>query len=334
MIRTDKRVLITGASGFVGSALVRAFLAASYPIRVLVRATSRPDNLKGLEIETVEGDVCDPVAVMRAMAGVRYVAHAAADYRLWARDPEAIARTNVEGTRTVMHAALSAGVERIVYTSSVATLALRTNGEPADETQLVAADAAVGPYKASKVIAERLVETMTAREALPAVIVNPSTPIGPRDIRPTPTGRMILAAASGRIPAFVDTGLNLVHVDDVASGHVAALERGALGERYILGGENVLLADMLRDIAQLVGRTAPRLKLPRAPLYPVAAAVEMLAAMTGREPLLTRDGLRMSKQRMFFSSAKAERELGFRARPYGDGLRDAINWFRTAGYLQ
>ena len=332
-MKAGECVLITGANGFIGSALVRAFLTAGYAIRAFVRVTSRLDNLQGLEIETVQGDICDAVAVKRAMAGARYVAHAAADYRLWARDPQTILRTNVEGTRTVMHAALSAGVERIVYTSSVAALALRADGEPADESEPLAEAAAVGTYKTSKVLAERLVETMIARDALPAVIVNPSTPIGPRDIRPTPTGRIIVAAASGRMPAFVDTGLNLVHVDDVARGHVAALERGAVGQRYILGGENVLLADMLRDIARLVGRREPRLKLPRGPLYPLAAAVEMLASLTGREPLLTRDGLRMSKQRMFYSSAKAQRELGLRARPYGEALRDAIVWFRAAGYL-
>jgi dihydroflavonol-4-reductase len=328
------RVLVTGATGFIGSALVRAFLAAGYPVRTLVRARSPRDNLAGLEIESIEGDICDAAAVARAMAGAAYVAHAAADYRLWARDPEAIVRTNVEGTRTMMQAALAAGVERIVYTSSVATLALRADGRPADETQPLSEAAAIGAYKRSKVIAERLVEAMTARDALPAVIVNPSTPIGPRDIRPTPTGRMIVAAASGRMPGFVDTGLNLVHVDDVAAGHVAALERGAIGERYILGGENVLLADMLCDIARLAGRRAPRVKLPRGPLFPLAAMAEMLAAVTGREPLLTLDGLRMSRQRMFFSSAKAEHALGFRARSYTEGLRDALDWFRQAGYLR
>jgi dihydroflavonol-4-reductase len=330
----SRRVLITGATGFVGSALVRAFLAAGYSVRALARAGSRRDNLAGLAIETVEGDVCDPAAVARAVAGASYVAHAAADYRLWARDPDAIVRTNVEGTRTLMQASLAAGIERIVHTSSVATLAPRTDGSAADETQRLSENAAIGAYKRSKVVAERLVEAMIAREGLPAVIVHPSTPIGPRDIRPTPTGRVIVAAASGRMPAFVDTGLNLVHVDDVAAGHVAALERGAIGERYILGGENVSLADMLRDIAGLVGGRPPRLELPRAPLYPLAAAAQMFAIVTGREPLLTLDGLRMSRQRMFFSSAKAERELGFRARPYIDGLRDAIDWFRAGGYLR
>jgi dihydroflavonol-4-reductase len=233
-----------------------------------------------------------------------------------------------------MEAALRAGVERIVYTSSVATLALRPGDEAADETMPLAEAAAVGAYKRSKVVAERLVDTMIARDALPAVIVNPSTPIGPRDIKPTPTGRIIVEAACGRIPGFVDTGLNLVHVDDVAAGHVAALARGNVGERYILGGENVLLADMLGDIARLVGRRPPRLKLPRAPLYPIALAGEIIATMTRREPFLTLDGLRMSRQRMFFTSAKAERELGYRARPYTEGLRDAVDWFRGAGYLR
>ena len=327
-------VLVTGATGFVGSALVRAFLRAGYGVRALVRSSSPRRNLAGLDVEWIEGDLCDPGAVARAVAGVSFVAHAAADYRLWTRDPGAMLRINVEGTRTVMRAALSAGAERVVYTSSVATLALPANGSAADESSPLSERAAIGPYKRSKVIAERLVEELIRREALPAVIVNPSTPVGPRDIRPTPTGRMILAAASGRMPAFVDTGLNLVHVDDVASGHVAALERGRLGERYILGGENVLLADMLRDIARLVGHQPPRMKLPRGPLYPFAAGAELIAAVTGREPLLTLDGLRMSRHHMFFSAAKAEQELAFRARPYVEGLRDAIEWFRVEGYLR
>ena len=328
------RVVVTGATGFVGSAVVRSLLTAGYPVRALCRTTSRRNNLAGLDVDFVDGDICDAGAVARAMAGARYVVHAAADYRLWARDRDAMMLTNVAGTRTVMEAALHAGVERIVYTSSVATLALRSNGEAADETVPLTEVAAVGAYKRSKVVAERLVDMMIARDALPAVIVNPSTPIGPRDIKPTPTGRIIVEAACGRMPGFVDTGLNLVHVDDVATGHVAALERGNVGERYILGGENVLLADMLRDIAHLVGRSPPRMKLPRGPLYPIAAAAEIIATMTRREPFLTLDGLRMSKHHMFFTSAKAERELGYRSRPYLEGLRDAVDWFRAAGYLR
>jgi dihydroflavonol-4-reductase len=330
----NRAVLVTGATGFVGSALVRALLAAGYPVRALVRASSPRANLSGLEVDCVAGDIRDAKAVKRAMAGMRYLIHAAADYRLWARDPDAIMRTNVEGTRTVMRAALDAGIERIVYTSSVATLAPSADGRAADETSSLAEADAVGAYKRSKVAAERLVERMITRDALPAVIVHPSTPIGPRDSRPTPTGRVIVAAARGRIPGFVDTGLNLVHVTDVAAGHLAALTRGKVGAHYILGGDNVLLADMLRHIALLVGRRPPRLKLPRTPLYPLAAVAEMLAMVTGREPLLTRDGLRMSRQRMFFSSAKAERELDYRARPWAEGVRDAVDWFRGAGYLR
>jgi len=260
--------------------------------------------------------------------------HVAADYRLWASDREEIRRNNLAGTRTVMEAALREGVERIVYTSSVAALAMRADGSPADESSALAEAHAIGAYKRSKVAAQDLVETMVARDALPAVIVNPSTPIGPRDIRPTPTGRIIVEAASGRMPGYVDTGLNLVHVDDVAAGHLAALTLGRVGERYILGGQDVLLADMLRDIAKLVERRPPRLKVPRRLLFPAAAVAEMIAARTGREPFLTLDGLRMARYRMFFSSAKAVRELGYRARPYGEGLQDAVAWFRGAGHLK
>jgi dihydroflavonol-4-reductase len=263
---------------------------------------------------------------------VRYVFHVAADYRLWARHPKEIMRANVEGTRVVMEAARGAGAERIVYTSSVATLALREDGAPADETRPLAEAEAVGTYKRSKIAAERLVEEMIG-DGLPAIIVNPSTPIGPRDLRPTPTGRMIIEAASGRVPAFVDTGLNLVHVDDVAAGHVAALRRSRIGERYILGGDNMTLAELLSTIARLMGVSPPRVRLPRWPIYPVAFAAQAIALVTKREPFLTLDGLRMSKHRMFFTSAKAERELGYKARPAAEGLRDAIDWFRQAGFL-
>jgi dihydroflavonol-4-reductase len=267
------------------------------------------------------------------MAGMRHVVHVAADYRLWARDPMEIYTNNVVGTRIIMEAALAAGVERIVYTSSVATLALTVGGEPSDETRPLEESGAIGVYKRSKVAAERLVEKMIAEQNLPAVIVNPSTPIGPRDVKPTPTGRIIVECARGRMPGYIDTGLNLVHVDDVASGHLAALERGRIGERYILGGQNVRLGDMLADIAGLTGRRSPRFKVPRRAIFPFAFGAEAVARLTGREPFATMDALRMAKYHMFFNPAKAERELGFTARPYARALEDAVAWFRDAGYL-
>jgi dihydroflavonol-4-reductase len=279
----------------------------------------------------VEGDMRDAAAMTRLLDGARFLFHVAADYRLWARDPEEIVRNNLAGTQAAMQAALTAGVERVVYTSSVATLSL--DRIPADETAPLAPDEAIGAYKRSKTAAERLVERMVAEQALPAVIVNPSTPIGPRDVKPTPTGRIIVEAAAGRMPAFVDTGLNLVHVDDVGEGHLLAMDRGRIGERYILGGHDVLLRDMLAEIARLVGRKPPTISLPRGPLHPLAWAAEAVAQVTGKEPFLTRDALKMSSHHMFFTSAKAERELGYRARPYQEGLSDALAWFQREGYV-
>jgi dihydroflavonol-4-reductase len=330
---TADRVLITGASGFVGSAVARAAAARGFSVRALVRASSPRANLAEMECEIVEGDMKDAASMRRAMKDVRYLFHVAADYRLWARDTTEIYRNNVEGTRAVMEAALEAGVERIVYTSSVATLK-PIAGTSADETHRLNENAAVGAYKRSKVAAERLVEGMAERRGLAAVIVNPSTPIGPRDIRPTPTGRIIIEAAMGRMPAFLETGLNLVHVEDVAEGHMLALERGQIGHSYTLGGQNATLKEMLTIIAALAGRRAPWVRLPRRPLFPLAYAAEMVARMTGKEPFITADGLKMAKYRMFFDSSKAENALGYRARPYRDGIEQALIWFRQAGYLR
>ncbi len=327
------KTLITGATGLIGSAVARRLVAEGLPVRALARSGSPRFHLDGLDLEFVAGDIRDAESIRRAMVGVRYVFHVAADYRLWARDPNEIFAANVDGTRIVMEQAKRAGVERIVYTSSVATLGLRADGSAADETVALSVEQGIGPYKRSKIAAERLVEAMVANDALPAVIVNPSTPIGPRDVKPTPTGRIIVEAARGRIPGFLDTGLNLVHVDDVAEGHLAALKRGIVGERYILGGENVLLADMLADIARMVGRRPPRLRLPRAVVIPVAYAAEATAWLTGRDPFTTRDGIRMAEHHMFFTAAKAERDLGVRARPYREALADAVQWFGAAGYL-
>jgi len=325
------RVLVTGASGFVGSAVARALLARGDEVSVLLRESSPRANIADLDCRVVVGDMRDPKSMVRAMDGARYVFHVAADYRLWAPDPEEIVRNNLEGARAVMEAARTTGAERIVYTSSVAALK-PVAGVAVDESSRHSEESAIGAYKKSKLVAERLVERM-AGEGLPVVIVSPSTPIGPRDIKPTPTGRIIVQAANGGMPAFVDTGLNLVHVDDVADGHLAALTHGHIGHRYILGGENVALADMLTDIANLVGRRPPRWRIPRAMVIPVAYAAEATARLTGRAPFTTMDGIRMAEHRMFFTAAKAERDLGFRARPYRTAIEDAIDWFRAAGYL-
>ncbi len=325
-------VLVTGASGFVGSAVARALIARGFHVRALLRATSPTTNVSDLAAEIVKGDMRDEKAMRRAMKGARYLFHVAADYRLWARDPEEIVRNNRDGTRIVMEAALTEGVEKIVYTSSVATLK-PIPGQAADETSRHDAQSAIGAYKRSKVVAERVVEQMIAQQGLPATIVSPSTPIGPRDVKPTPTGRILVEAATGRMPAYVDTGLNLVHVDDVAEGHLLALNNGKIGERFILGGQDATLAEMLAIIAALSNRKPPRVNLPRAPLYPLAYAAEAWASLSGREPFLTVDALKMSEHHMYFTSAKAERELGYRARPYREALSDALAWFGSAGYL-
>jgi dihydroflavonol-4-reductase len=330
---TDSTVLLTGASGFIGSAVARHLVAERFSVRALVRPGSRRDHLAALGIDIVEGSIHEAAAVRAALASIRYLVHVAADYRLWARDRGQIIAANVGGTRVIMEAAAGAKVERIVYTSSVATVAPRPDGSPADESAFMPERAASGAYQRSKIMAERLVREMIA-QGLPAVIVNPATTIGPGDVRPTPTGRIIIAAATGRIPAFVDTGLNLVHVDDVARGHVAALRRGQIGERYILGGQNVRFARMLADIAVLAGRRAPRLRIPWYAALPVAWGAEAASRLTGREPLASLEGVRHARERMFFSSAKAERELGIRARPYMEALADALAWFRNAGYLR
>jgi dihydroflavonol-4-reductase len=326
-------VLVTGGSGFVGSAVAHALAARGFAVRALVRPSSNRTNLAGLACEIVEGDMADAQSLIRALDGVRYLFHVAADYRLWARNPDEIMRNNLEGTRNVMIAARKCDTERIVYTSSVACLK-PVQGGSADETSRLEARDAIGAYKQSKIAAQHLVEKMIAEEGLPAVIVSPSTPVGPRDIRPTPTGRIIVEAASGHMPGFVDTGLNVVHVDDVAEGHILALERGRIGQTYILGGQDVTLKDLLAVIAKFAGRQPPRLQVPRQPLFPLAYAAEAIARITGKEPFITADGLRMAKYRMFFSSAKAERELGYKSRAYASGIEDAILWFRQAGTIR
>ncbi len=326
--------LVTGATGFVGSAVLRQLIDHGWRTRALVRPESNRRNLDGLDVDLVEGDLRDRQSLDRALAGCEALFHVAADYRLWVPDPESIYKINVDGTRSLMEAALAAGVGRIVYTSSVATLGLKGDGSPADEDTPAGFDDMIGHYKRSKFRAEAVVRDMVKDRGLPAVVVNPSTPVGPRDIRPTPTGRMIVEAASGRIPAFVQTGLNIVHVDDVAAGHLAAYDRGAVGERYILGGENLSLEDILGHIAAICGRRAPTIKLAHNLILPVAYVAEAWARLVGgAEPLVTVDGVRLARKWMFFTSAKAERELGYGQRATETALSDAVEWFAANGYL-
>jgi dihydroflavonol-4-reductase len=327
--------LVTGATGFVGSAVLRALLRRGEPVRALVRPSSSLRLLEGLPVDIVRGDLADPAGFRGALAGSDALFHVAADYRLWVPRPATMYRTNVDGTRALLLAAAEAGVRRIVYTSSVATLGLRADRVPSDETTPATLADMIGHYKRSKFLAEQAVRELVATAGLPVVIVNPSAPVGPADARPTPTGRVLIEAARGRIPAYVDTGLNLVHVDDVADGHLLAFERGRVGERYILGGDNLPLGEMLAQIAALAGRRPPRLRLPAGALLPVAVVAEALARLgIGGEPLVTADGVRMARKPMYFTSAKAERELGYRSRPAAEGLRDAIDWYRSSGHLR
>jgi dihydroflavonol-4-reductase len=325
-------IFVTGASGFVGAAVVRALLARGERVRVLMRPTSDRRNIEGLDVEIAEGDLLAPDRLVPALDGCRGLYHVAADYRLWTRDPSAMFRANVDGSTAIIRAAMQAGVERMVYTSSVAVLGIVPGGEGDEETPVTYADM-IGVYKQSKFRAEEAVRRLIAEESARVVIVNPSTPVGPRDIKPTPTGRMIVEAASGKMPAYVDTGLNIAHVDDVAAGHLLAFDKGLVGERYVLGGENMALKDILVEIAALVGRKPPTLQLPHNLILPIAGLAEIWTRLTGgHEPFATIDGVRMAKKKMYFSSAKAERDLGYTCRSARQALTDAVAWFRENGY--
>jgi dihydroflavonol-4-reductase len=326
------KALVTGATGFVGAAVARALGGAGWQVRVLVRSGSDRGNLQQLAAEVVEGDLTDSGSLERALADCEGLFHVAADYRLGARDPEPLYRTNVEGTRNILQAARTAGVARIVYTSSVATIGIPSDGSPGDERTPAALSSMIGHYKRSKYLAEEVARD-AARAGMSVVIVNPSTPVGPGDIKPTPTGQLVLDAAAGRMPAYVDTGLNIVHVDDVAAGHLLAFERGRVGERYILGGEDMTLQMILTQIAQLVGRKPPRIRLPYAAVLPIAYLAEGFAKVSGRSGRVTLEGVRMSRKRMFFSSGKAVSELGYRWRPPLEAFADAVRWFRERGVL-
>jgi dihydroflavonol-4-reductase len=330
----DGPTLLTGATGFVGSAVARVLSARGHRLRLLVRPASDRRNLAGVDAELALGDLTDTGSLTRAAAGCRYVMHVAADYRFWVPNPDAMLRANVDGTLAVMRAAQAAGVERIVHCSSVAALGWAANGAPADEATPTNEADFIGTYKRSKYLAERVVMDLVHQEGLPAVVVNPAAPVGPRDIKPTPTGKMIRDAAAGRVPAYIDTGLNVVHVDDVAEGHALALERGRIGERYVLGGENLLLKDLLALVADVAGRKPPTIELPEAVVWPAAWVMEMLARLTGIPPMMTRDHIKMARHKMFYSSAKAMNELGYAPRPVRTAIEDAVTWFRADGMLK
>ena len=329
----ENLAFVTGATGFVGAAVARALAARGFALRLLVRRASERKHLAGLEAELVEGDLNDAESLKIGVKDCRYVFHVAADYRIWVPEPDAMIATNVHATESLLRIAHAAGVERIVYTSSVAALGLAPRGAPpASENTPVTYEKVVGTYKKSKFLAEQ-VALKLSDEGIPVVIVNPAAPVGPGDVKPTPTGVMIRDAATGRMPAFVDTGLCVVHVDDCAAGHLLALERGRIGERYILGGENVSLGDVLKLVDEVTGKPARRIRLPIAPLVPAAIVAEQVARVTGSEPRLTRDHLKMARKTMYFSSAKAESELGYSYRPAREAVRDAIAWFAAHGYL-
>jgi len=326
-------VLVTGATGFVGNHVARQLVEAGDSVRVLVRAGSNPLLIQGLPVERCEGDLRDILSLGRAMKGIRRVFHVAADYRLWSRNPREIYQINVEGTRNLFEASRQAGVERIVYTSTVATMAVPTsNGALPNEDTHATLDQMVGHYKRSKFIAE--VEAIkAAASGLPVVIVNPTTPVGPGDWKPTPTGRIIVDFLNGKMPAYVDTGLNIAAVEDIAAGHLLAAEKGRIGERYLLGARNMSLKEILDGLAVITGRPAPRIRLPHAVAIVAAHASEFCARFTGREPQIPLEGAKMSRYRMFVASGKAARELGYAPGPVEPAFERAVRWYRDHGYV-
>lgn len=322
--------LVTGGTGFVGANVVRELLREGQTVRVLVRQRSDRRALEGCRVELAEGDLLDLPSLQKAVAGCRVVYHVAADYRLWVPDPKALYRTNVEGTRHVLSVAAEAGVERVVYTSTVGALGIPPDGSPGTETTPVSLSEMVGPYKRSKYLAERVAQEFALR-GLPVVIVNPSAPVGPWDVKPTPTGKMVVDFLKGKMFAYLDTGLNLVHVKDVARGHLLAAQRGKAGERYILGSRNCTLVEIFRMLSGITGLPAPRLKVPYAFAWLGAVTMEGWARLSGKPPEVSLTAVRMAAKRMFFSSAKAVRELGLPQSPVEEALRDAVEWFVVHG---
>ena len=326
------RAFVTGATGFLGSHVARVLAEQGAQLRLLVRSTSDLRNIADLNAERVEGDLRDPASIEKGLAGCDALFHVAADYRLWVRDPEQMYRSNVEGTRALLEAARKQRVRRVVYTSSVATMGFSSNGTLADENSPVSLAKMIGPYKRSKFMAEQ-VAFEAARSGVDVVVVNPTTPIGERDLKPTPTGRIVVDFLKRKFPAYVDTGLNLVDATECARGHIQALQKGRAGERYILGGENLTLKQILDRLGAITGLPSPKVKLP----YVLALAAGVVdetvtGRILGREPRATIDAVRMGRKKMFITSAKAERELGWRSVPVDDALRRSVEWFRANGY--
>ncbi len=324
--------LVTGASGFVGSHIARQLVTAGQPVRVLVRHGSNLAALAGLQVECFEGDLRDASSLERAMNGVRRVFHVAADYRLWTPRPEEIYETNVEGTRRLLAAAKRAGVERIVYTSTVATIAVPRHGALPNEDTHATLDEMIGHYKRSKFLAEQ-VAVEAAAASVPVVIVNPTAPVGPWDWKPTPTGRIILDFLKGKMPAYVDTGLNVAAVEDIAAGHLLAAEKGRIGERYILGARNMTLKQILDALSAITGRPSPRVRLPHAVALAAGYADQLFSRLAGREPQIPVEGVKMSRHRMFVESDKAARELGYKPTSVEAALERAVRWYEQHGYL-
>jgi dihydroflavonol-4-reductase len=324
---------VTGATGFLGSHVARALAAQGAQLRLLVRPSSDLRNIEELNAERVLGDLRDPASIEKVLAGCEAVFHVAADYRLWVRDPEQMYRSNVEGTCGLLAAARKQGVRRVVYTSSVATMGFTSNGSLADEQSPVSLADMIGHYKRSKFMAEQAA-LEAARSGVDVVVVNPTTPVGERDVKPTPTGRIVLDFLKGKFPAYVDTGLNLVDATECARGHIQALEKGKSGERYILGGENLTLKQILDRLAAITGLKSPTVKLPYVFAFATGVVDEMVTGrLLRREPRATIDAVRMGRKMMFVSSAKAERELGWRTVPVDGALRRSVEWFRAHGYV-
>jgi dihydroflavonol-4-reductase len=327
------RALVTGATGFIGSHVARALVDEGVSVRVLARAGSDRRALAGLPVEIATGDLAEPASLGRALAGIEVLYHVAADYRLWAPDPAVLYRVNVDGTRALLRAAEAAGVSRVVYTSSVGALGLPPDGRAGTEATPVRLEDMVGDYKRSKFLAEREAEAAAAR-GVPVIIVNPSAPVGPWDWKPTPTGRMLVEYLRGRMLAYLETGLNIVHVQDVARGHLLAAARGRVGERYILGHVegNLALREIFQRLAPYTGVPAPRMRLPRGVAMVLAAGAELAARVTGSPPLIARAAVRMAAKRMFFDPSRAVRELGLPQTPVDRALRDAVDWFWANDY--